>query len=98
MPPRRCLKCNRPFTGARCPEPSCSSREARGYGAEHQQARGRLAALLPAPCGYCREIVQVGERFDAAHVIDGAPEYGWRVAHPSCNQRAKVAESTKPAA
>jgi len=75
--------------GDRCPRYECSSREARGYGNAHQLARRRLAALLPAPCGYCLETLQVGERFDAAHVIDGPPEYGWRVAHSSCNQRAK---------
>ena len=34
-------------------------------------------------------LIQAGERFDAAHIIDGAPEHGWKLAHPHCNQRAK---------
>jgi len=78
------------FTGLRCPRSECSSRQARGYGAEHQAARRALESLLHAPCGYCREVIQVGERFDAAHIVDGAPEHGWKLAHPRCNQRAKT--------
>ena len=50
MPPRRCLKCRLLFTGPRCPRSECSSRQARGYGAEHQAARRALESILPAPC------------------------------------------------
>lgn len=62
---------------------------ARGYGAAHQGARRLLAASLPAHCGYCGLIVDPGEPFDAAHVVDGDPSSGYVVAHPRCNQRAK---------
>ena len=88
--PRRCLRCRELFTGPRCPSPACSSREARGYGQAHQAARALLAASLPAPCGYCELLIHPGERWVAAHVIDGKPEYGWKLAHPACNERAKT--------
>lgn len=61
----------------------------RGYGSAHQAARTRIAATLPAPCGYCGIVIGPGERWDAAHRVDGHPEYGYVPAHPRCNQRAK---------
>jgi hypothetical protein len=45
--------------------------------------------MLPAPCGYCCTVINVGERFDAAHVVDGDPSAGWMHSHPRCNQAAK---------
>lgn len=65
----------------------------RGYGGAHQMARGGLEATLPAPCGYCGVTVRLGERWDAAHVVDGDPTAGYMVAHPRCNQRAKVRDA-----
>lgn len=62
----------------------------RGYGWEHQQVRSSLAGTLPCPCGYCGVTVERAEPWVAAHVRDGQPEYGWMVAHPVCNERAKV--------
>jgi hypothetical protein len=61
----------------------------RGYGLEHQRARRRLAATLPAPCGYCGRIVRVGEKWAAAHRVDGVASSGVMVAHPACNERGK---------
>lgn len=61
----------------------------RGYGSAHQSGRRALAATLPAPCGYCGVVILQGERWDAAHVVDGRPEMGLVAAHPACNQRAK---------
>jgi len=49
-----------------------------------------LGASLPAPCGYCHRIISPAERWVAAHVVDGQPEYGYVVAHPACNERAKA--------
>ena len=66
------------------------SRQARGYDAAHGRARATLAALLPAPCFYCRAVIEAGERFVAAHVVDGDPAAGWAAAHAACNERAKV--------
>ena len=43
---------------------------------------------LPVPCGYCGVIVS-GGKWVAAHVRDGDDSYGWMVAHPGCNERAK---------
>lgn len=59
----------------------------RGYGSAHQSGRAALAATLPAPCGYCGATIRPGERWDAAHRVDGRPELGLVVAHPRCNQR-----------
>ena len=63
MAPRRCLKCRRLFAGPRCPRRECSSRQARGYGAEHQAARRALAEKLPAPCPHCPEMVYACDRW-----------------------------------
>src|SRR5215213_179550 len=73
MPPRRCLKCHLLFTGDRCPRYECSSREAHGYGTEHQAARARLAETLPTRCAYCPEIIREPDRWVPAHVVDGCP-------------------------
>lgn len=61
----------------------------RGYGTAHRNARMRLAVTLPTLCGYCSQLVRSGDQWVAAHVRDGKPEYGWMVAHPACNERAK---------
>lgn len=100
---RPCLVCGTPTRyGPRCeqhalPARARASASDRGYGADHQRARRGLAALLKArgsvPCGYCGALIQHGQRWDAAHVIDGVPSAGYMIAHPVCNQRAK----TKPA-
>lgn len=80
----RCTDCERAY------QRSLGTTTQRGYGSAHQQAREQLRATLPAPCGYCGVVVQPDEDWDAAHVVDGHPEMGWCVAHPACNQRAKV--------
>src|SRR3990167_1518619 len=82
----RCPDCARAAERARRPGTT-----ARGYGATHQRARKRLALTLPAPCGYCRELVLPGSAWAAAHVVDGDPTRGWMAAHGGCNERAKVA-------
>ena len=66
------------------------SRQARGYDAAHDRARAALAAMLPAPCFYCRTVIGQGAPFVAAHVVDGDPSAGWAAAHAACNERAKV--------
>lgn len=65
------------------------SRQVRGYGPAHDRARRALAATLPAACVYCGAIVGLGERWVAAHLVDGDPSAGWGVSHPACNERAK---------
>jgi hypothetical protein len=87
--PRRCLKCRRLFTGTRCPRPTCSSRDARGYGAAHRAARRALERTLPASCGYCGRVIGTEEHWHAAHILDGDPTKGWIVACPACNEQAK---------
>lgn len=61
----------------------------RGYGSRHQSVREALSRTLPAPCAYCGATIRPGERWDAAHRVDGRPQFGYVVAHPACNQRAK---------
>jgi hypothetical protein len=61
----------------------------RGYGIPHQQARQRLAATLPTPCGYCGHLLKQGDTWVAAHRIDGDPTAGWMAACPTCNEQAK---------
>lgn len=63
------------------------------YDSAHRKARRHLARRLPAPCGYCSEIIQPGDLWHAAHRVDGDPTEGWMVAHPACNERAKIARS-----
>ena len=62
----------------------------RGYGVPHQRAKERLRLTLPCPCGYCGVVIERGEAWVTAHVIDGQPSAGWMVAHPACNERAKL--------
>jgi hypothetical protein len=50
-----------------------------------------LGRTIPAPCGYCGIVVQHGDRWVAAHRIDGNPAAGWMISHPDCNERAKSA-------
>lgn len=62
----------------------------RGYGRAHQSARDALARTLPAPCAYgCGVILRPGDRWVAAHVIDGDATAGRVAACLTCNQRAK---------
>lgn len=84
------VRSGRCFLCRRAQERRRGSPAQRGYGADHRKARQNLALMLPLPCGYCRQAIQRGERWVAAHVKDGRPEYGWMVAHPGCNERAKV--------
>lgn len=88
---RRCLEqgCPRLVARGRCPGHTRTTTQ-RGYGSMHQAARAGLGSTLPNPCGYCGVTVQAGERWDAAHVVDGDPSAGYVVAHPRCNQRAKA--------
>lgn len=60
-----------------------------GYDGAHKRAKAALRGMLPLPCGYCGSTITQAQRWDAAHVVDGAPEYGYVAAHPACNQRAK---------
>lgn len=82
-PRTRCVPCERYRDRER------GTRQDRGYGPEHQAARRTLAGTLPYPCGYCGVVVQPDERWVAAHEVDGRPEFGWKVSHPICNERAK---------
>jgi len=96
---RRCLDCGTLTPTTRCPvhtrakarmrEVGRLSAPQRGYGADHRAARARLATTLPDLCGYCEAMVYPS-RWVAAHVVDGDPSAGWMVAHPACNERAKV--------
>ena len=44
------------------------SRQARGYGAEHQRARALLRTLLPTPCAYgCGTVIVAASDLVAAH-------------------------------
>lgn len=87
---RPCLTCGEPTSASRCKAHALrkAPNAQRGYGAEHRKAREAIARTMPAPCGYCGEMI--AGRWDAAHVVDGDPSYGWMPAHPICNQRAKV--------
>jgi hypothetical protein len=88
---RPCLDCGEPSPNTRCPAHTRTTAE-RGYGAEHQRARARLARQLPAPCGYgCGRMLYPDTDWVAAHVLDGRPESGWTASCRSCNERAKAA-------
>lgn len=85
--------------GARCScKPNASrpkrSRQERGYGANHTRARKQLKDLLErrgmVRCFYCPVVIRNGEKWVAAHIVDGDPSKGWAIAHPVCNERAKV--------
>lgn len=80
----RCAECR----GAR--ERQRGTPEDRGYGAPHRAARAAIAATLPAPCLYGDGTIYPGQRWVAAHVRDGQPEYGYGPSHPGCNERAKT--------
>lgn len=85
---RPCIVCGKPSPGTRCPDHQRpSSREKRGYGTAHREARRRLAEQLPAPCGYGCGTTITEATFVAAHVIDGNPTAGWIASCRSCNQR-----------
>lgn len=77
----RCMPCERDRARRR------GTSTSQGYDAAHRKARAAIKLNLPLPCGYCG--AEVGEPFVAAHVVDGAPQYGWMAAHASCNERAK---------
>ena len=62
----------------------------RGYGAAHRAARMELKARLPDECGYgCGTWLEPEGDWVAAHVVDGAPEYGYLASCRTCNERAK---------
>lgn len=71
------------------------TRQERGYGNDHYQARKRLEATLPDLCGYCQRVITRAQRWVAAHVEDGNPDKGWMVSHVECNERAKVRGAKK---
>lgn len=95
MARRPCLVCGRPTTGSRCsscpPPPGRDpQRRAANYGHAHRTERARLAETLPAACWYgCGLIIQPGDRWVAAHVVDGDPGSPRVVACAPCNERAK---------
>jgi hypothetical protein len=46
--------------------------------------------MLPATCGYgCGTVIEPGDRWVAAHAVDGDPDAGYLISCPSCNERAK---------
>ncbi len=98
-PPRRvesgspCRACASLRSRAR--EATRPSRRDRGYDAAHDAARRALAASGD-PCAYCGQ--PIAGRFDAAHAVDGHPEFGWMRAHPECNQRARLASRRRAGA
>src|SRR5215207_5479695 len=61
MVPRRRLKCQRLFTGDRCPRYECSSREAPGTGL-NTRLRAHVTETLPTRCAYCPEIIRERDR------------------------------------
>jgi hypothetical protein len=66
------------------------TRQQQGYGVDHQQAREALRATLPGPCAYgCGRYLTPDGVWNAAHVVDGDPSYGYVASCVSCNQRAK---------
>ena len=95
---RPCLDCGELTPrGNRCQ--SCASRRtdrALGYGPAHQAERLRLAATLPAPCGYCGAMPTSASDWVAAHFTDGDPRAGYLVACRRCNERVKARPSTSP--
>jgi hypothetical protein len=67
------------------------SRQARGYGADHERARRLLWARLPDLCGYgCGTWLEPAADWVAAHLVDGDPSAGWIAACRRCNERAKA--------
>lgn len=92
---RPCLVCGTPTPGARCPAHARpTSRETRGYGTAHREARRRLGESMPAPCGYGCGTILTAATFVAAHVIDGDPSAGWIASCRSCNERMKATPPT----
>ena len=84
VPAGRCPSC----TAAR--DRSRGSTTDRGYGASHPRARDELREQLPDFCGYgCGTWIEPGDRWVAAHRIDGDPEAGYLLSCPPCNERAK---------
>lgn len=83
-----CQKATADLIRGRCADCQQTT-EQRGYGREHQQIRRDLSLTLPAPCGYCGVTITPGERWVAAHVVDGDPDSPRVVAHPGCNERGK---------
>ena len=66
------------------------TRQQRGYGAVHVQARAMLRGTLPGPCGYgCGAWLEPDGTWVAAHVVDGDPSRGYIASCVSCNQRAR---------
>ena len=100
MARRPCIVCGQPCSGSRCPRHPSPGRDpqhrAANYGAAHQRIRAQLEGTLPTPCLYadtdpnCAGIVTSDERWVAAHIVDGDPTSPRAVAHPACNERAKV--------
>ena len=97
MPVHRCLDCP---AWALPGQPRCDlhrrralqrrlSRQARGYGTDHDRARRQLLACLPCLCGYGCGTTLTAHTLVAAHRVDGHPEYGYLPACQPCNERAK---------
>jgi hypothetical protein len=95
---RPCLDCGTPTEGSRCPthrrgwertrRPTATKR---GYDVSHRRAREALKAELPGGCGYgCGTLLMPDGDWVAAHVVDGAPEFGYIASCRTCNERAKV--------
>jgi DNA-directed RNA polymerase subunit N (RpoN/RPB10) len=84
---RRCLTCGELTDKSLCARHR--TRQARGYGTAHEQARRSLVAALPSRCAYCGETITSADELAAAHIIDGDPTAGWQPSHPRCNNGAK---------
>ena len=83
-PPARCPQCQRQREGSR------PSRQVRGYGRDHSQARAALATLLPAQCAYgCGTLLMPEDDWVAAHLVDGDDQSPRMAACRSCNEKAK---------
>jgi hypothetical protein len=86
--PRPCLTCGTPTrNGSRCAAHTTTGTTARGYGAEHQAKRRRVAQLVDsghATCSRCGQPIQPGKAWDLEHLENRTGYRG--PSHAKCNR------------